>query len=335
MKCLQKKPHQRYASASALGADLERALAGEAVEAPPPPSSVRLIAASVAVALAVAAGAVAVVVSAPEAPPSIAPVAVIASVVASEPAPEKKDPLASPTFGLPAAGRVYRCQWYAQNGSPGLMSFRATLALGPAVVGPDGAVRCDGTLSELNVWGGPPGDEDSFNKDHDFPADLRLPLQIRISSLGDVLVAGLSKEVRMGLWNRLPEEKRDNPQGGGLVWPGYVARDYLDDGLLADMLQLSLPCLAKMKRDVEPKGVATLTFERVTGPPLVFTRIHEGVVDESEIKAQWVLDDDHCLVSCSLTDRAATRGQSVTAFGETWWGMGPPDQFRKLERRRR
>jgi hypothetical protein len=327
LKCLAKKPHQRYASASALADDLERALAGGAVEAPPPPSRKPVALAGVAAALALGAGGWAVVSHAPEAPPpSVAPAPV--AVVPSAAAPV--DPLASPTFGLPTTQRTYRCQWYTLSGSPGLLSFRATLSLGPAAVGSDGGVTCEGTLSDLNVWGGTAG---LVDPDHDFGEDVALPLTIRVSAAGDLEVTCLSEDVRARLWDLLPEGLRENPQSPGAVWPGAVVRPFLSDALLADVLQLSLPQLARDRRSVRPTG-SPLAFFRPPGPPILFTRDRNGVEDLSTIEASWVLDEDRSLVSCSFTDRAAATNPQKAKYGETWWGIGPPDEFRRLERKR-
>lgn len=87
-----------------------------------------------------------------------------------------------------------------------------------------------------------------------------------------------------------------------------------------------------LHRRATPAG-APLSFSRPLGPAILFTRDRNGVEDASTIEASWVLDDDG-LVSCSFTDRAATLDPAKGRYGEAWWGMGPPDELRRLERRR-
>jgi hypothetical protein len=283
LKCLAKKPHQRYASATALAADLERALAGHSVEAPRAPSKKPLAAAGVGIALGLVVCAVALVTSLPKAPAATVTTTEAVAIVPS--AAEPVDPLRSPTFGLPTTRRTYRCQWYTMSGSPGLLTFRATLTLGPAVVGPDGAVMCEGTLSDLTVWGGTINSSGLGDLEHDYGADVNEKLIVAVSATGDLSVSCLTAEVRARLWELLPGPVRVNPVNPDGVWPGYLVRALLKDELLADVLQLSLPLTARDERGVAVAGTP-LSYGRGAGPSILFTREHHGVAELTSIEDQ-------------------------------------------------
>jgi hypothetical protein len=339
-RCLAKRPVKRYATAAALADDLERAIAGEQVEAPQAEGGLALV-----VALAVAAFLLPVVgglawrgtQTAAMPPVDTTPVvtATVVTQVDVRGADDFDDLEAPPTLGLPTEARTYGCQWQFVSGTPGWVSFRGTLTLGPAVV-TDRTVTCPGALSELTVWGGG-GAADRLEREHRFDGQ-QVPFTITITPTRELVVTGLEPQVRETLLALMPEDLRRNPfdvPGQAGAWPGRVVSAHLSNEVLGHVLELSLPwtaiAVSPVLERVTAKGVSlSASSHRTKEVRILIDRGESGLEPESEFGGSWSFDAVG-LVRCELREDAQMRDHP-TLTGGTWWFVGPPEEFEQKKR---
>jgi hypothetical protein len=335
LKCLAKKPDERYATAEILAQELDKALAGaEAVGGGR--RTVLLLAVSLVVVGLVFAGTWWWVQreQPPSAPPAAAPAAPVATATPA-PSPVARGPLESPTWGLPAKGsRRYRFQWLEEAPSNAIRSILATLDLGP-VDGPDadGVVRCPGKLSALIIWAG----DKNANKEFVFGgATLDLAITITPSPKGPVLhVEGLDGH-KQGLLESIPENERwaRDPdtlrEDRSAAWTGSTLMDQLTNEFLETVLSVSLPRVTQAKH-----GLALRAALKARGGYACSEKQrdmilnHEQVVPKGSFEGSWQLDAEGALERATVTEVAPARKPEPDrpTTGQVTWVLGPPENF--------